>query len=76
MISPQDSNLSLPVGWHVWRQPVEPGGTPPARMRAAAKDFNEGRTVGRQRAEPLATNGQFRDRLWAGSHDRRQFIGH
>jgi hypothetical protein len=42
-------------------------------MRAEAKDFNEGRTTDRQWAELLATDGQFRDRLWAGSHGRRQF---
>jgi len=40
-------------------------------MRTAARAFNEGRTTDRQWAEPLATNGQFRDRLWAGSHGRR-----
>ena len=34
-------------------------------------DFNEGRTTGRQWAELLATNGQSRDRLRAGSHGRR-----
>lgn len=33
--------------------------------------FNEGRTTDRQRAKPLATNGQSRDRLRAGSHGRR-----
>ena len=31
-----------------------------------------GRSIGRQWAELLATNRQFRDRLWAGSHVRRQ----
>ena len=35
-------------------------------MRAEGRDFNERRTTGRQWAEPLATNGQFRDRLQAG----------
>ena len=40
-------------------------------MRAAAQDFNEGRTTDRQWAELLATNGQIRDRLWAESHGRR-----
>ena len=36
------------------------------------KDLNVGRSIGRQWAELLATNGQFRDRLWAESHGRRQ----
>ena len=36
------------------------------------RTFNEGRTADRQWAELLATNGQFRDRLRAGSHGRRQ----
>ena len=48
--------------------PVEPGGTPLTRIRAAATHFNEGRTTNRQRAILLATNGQLRDRLWAESH--------
>ncbi len=36
------------------------------------RDLNNSRTTDRQWAEPLATNGQFRDRLWALSHGRRQ----
>ncbi len=37
-----------------------------------ATDFNEGRTTGRQRAVLMATTGQLRGRLRAGSHGRRQ----
>ena len=40
-------------------------------MRTAAKDFNEGRTTGRQWAELLATSRQLRGRLRAESHGRR-----
>lgn len=46
--------------------------TTDADARQGQRTFNEGRTTGRQWAELLATNGQFRGRLQAGSHGRRQ----
>ena len=63
-----------PLAWSGDR-PVEPGGTPPAADPDEATNINEGRSTGHQWAEPVATSGQFRDRLRAGSHGRRQDSG-
>lgn len=71
MTSSSDFNRFLPVhrGFsnHQWNR-EEP---PRPRMRTRAADINEGRTNDRQWAVLLATSGQVRDRLRAGSHGRR-----
>ena len=64
----------LPDGWAggLGDRPVDPGGTPPVGSRTALININEGSSAGRQWAILVATSGQFRDRLRAESHGRRQ----
>ena len=72
MISSSDFTRSSRIDWQwSWRPASRAGRNTAGVDPDGAINNNEGSSAGRQWAIPVATSGQFRDRLRAGSHGRR-----